>query len=99
MQNEPQILIVDDESKSLSLLINHFRGYPYELLYAKNGKEGFEVATSELPDLILMDWAMPVMNGLEATLKLKSQPETHLGFSLCYVLASLLQKSSRKMMR
>ena len=48
----------------------------YELLVAHDGAEGVEVGQSELPDLILMDMSLPVLDGWEATRRLKAAPET-----------------------
>ena len=47
-----------------------------EILSAYNGEEGIEMATRELPDAILMDIRMPVMDGIHATKQLKAVPET-----------------------
>lgn len=75
-EEQAQILIVEDEMNNLNVLMNHFREQSYDILYAKNGAEACEIANEELPDLILMDWAMPIMNGIQATLKLKSEQRT-----------------------
>ena len=48
----------------------------YEVSVAKDGEEGIEKALSEQPDLILMDVMLPLLDGLEATRKLKSLPGT-----------------------
>jgi Response regulator containing a CheY-like receiver domain and an HD-GYP domain len=48
----------------------------YELLVAHDGAEGVKVGQSELPDLILMDMSLPVLDGWEATRRLKAAPET-----------------------
>ena len=56
--------------------MEHFKDHPYDILYGKNGEEGYQIALAEIPDLILMDWTMPVMDGLEATVKLKEHPDT-----------------------
>ena len=48
----------------------------FEVLAAENGERGCEVAASERPDIILMDLEMPIINGWEATRRLKSQPQT-----------------------
>lgn len=71
-----KILVVDDDTKNLNVVITHFQDSPYELLHAPNGKQGCHVAVEELPDLILMDWAMPLMNGIDATLWLKAKTVT-----------------------
>ena len=56
--------------------MEHFKDHPYDILYGKNGEEGYQIALAEIPDLVLMDWTMPVMDGLEATVKLKEHPDT-----------------------
>ena len=76
--DEYQILIVDDDPKQLKILTGHLIEYNpgYQLLIATNGKTGIEIAVRNRPDLILMDWEMPVLNGLEAIIQLKSFEET-----------------------
>ena len=48
----------------------------YDVVIAVNGQEGIEMAASEKPDLILMDMSLPVLDGWEATRKLKADPAT-----------------------
>ena len=67
-----KILVVDDDLTTLTIVLNNFSNDAYEVMYAPNGLEGFEVAQKEVPDLIIMDWDMPLMNGMEAIQKLKS---------------------------
>lgn len=69
---EVKILVVDDEIENLKVVIEYFRNEPFRIMYAPNGQAGYEVAIQEHPDIILMDWAMPVMNGIQTTLKIKS---------------------------
>src|SRR3954451_10264590 len=48
----------------------------FEVLTAENGEQGYETAVAEQPDIILMDLEMPIVDGWEATRRLKSNPET-----------------------
>jgi CheY-like chemotaxis protein len=48
----------------------------FEVLTAENGERGCEVAASEQPDIILMDLEMPIIDGWEATRRLKGNPQT-----------------------
>jgi len=75
---EYQILIVDDDPNQLKILTGHLIEYNsnYKLLIATNGKSGYEIAVRNTPDLILMDWEMPVMNGIETIKMLKENPAT-----------------------
>ena len=76
--DECQILIVDDDPKQLKILTGHLIDHnpPYKLLIATNGKAGYEIAIKNKPDLILMDWEMPVMNGVDTIRMLKENDET-----------------------
>ncbi len=69
-----KILIVEDEEallKILQLLLEN----TYDITVTMNGKQGLEMATSQRPDLILMDIMMPEMDGLEVLRRLKEDPE------------------------
>ena len=68
--------MVDDEVKNLQIVITHFENSPYELLHAPNGEVGCNIALEEFPDLILMDWAMPIRNGIDSILWLKAKTKT-----------------------
>jgi DNA-binding response OmpR family regulator len=76
--NEYLILIVDDDPKQLKILTGNLIEYipGLKLLIATNGKSGIDIAIRNRPDLILMDWEMPVMNGLDAIKLLKATDET-----------------------
>ena len=71
-----KILVVDDLEQNRMLLNDVLRYFGYEVVEAANGKEGIKVAREELPDLILMDMNMPVMDGYTALQLLRSDPLT-----------------------
>ena len=70
-----QLLIIEDNKELLQTYIDLFEN-TYTLLTAENGNDGYELALSHLPDLIISDVMMPIMNGYELTDKLKSSLET-----------------------
>jgi len=69
-----KILVVDDAEFNRDLIIQ-LLGDEYEILVAVDGADGVEKAEQERPDLILMDLGMPVMDGWEATRKIKANSE------------------------
>ena len=72
----PKVLLVEDNEESRDGLARRLRRKGYETLLAVDGQQGVEVARAEMPDLILMDMSLPVLDGWEATRKLKAAPET-----------------------
>ena len=70
-----KILIVEDNQKNLKLFSILIKSQGFEVITAENGKIGIERAVSNLPDLILMDIQMPIMDGIVALKELKSIPE------------------------
>jgi CheY-like chemotaxis protein len=64
----------DDNVYMLKMRLELLDGY--EVLAAEDGEKGCEMAASERPDLILMDLEMPVIDGWEATRRLKGSPQT-----------------------
>ncbi len=69
-----RILIVDDNQVNLRMMLRMFSVVGPEIRVAKNGKQAIEETKSFNPELILMDMRMPVMDGIEATRKLRDIP-------------------------
>jgi CheY-like chemotaxis protein len=72
-----RILYVEDNEDNVYMLKMRLElTDEFEVLVAEDGEKGCKVATAEQPDLILMDLEMPVVDGWEATRRLKGNPET-----------------------
>ena len=71
------ILIVDDDLDLCYILQTVFTRLGYDSVLAVNGREAVDLATSQLPDLILMDIMLPVMDGLQATRLIRENSNTH----------------------
>ena len=72
----PRILVVDDDPNSRKIIELMLLSQGYSLLFAENGREAVTRASESIPDLILMDVLMPIMNGHEATRQIKADPRT-----------------------
>lgn len=69
-----RVLVVEDNRDNLMLINDLLAMLRYEVITAFNGVEGVEKATTELPDLILMDLSLPEMDGWTATKTIKANP-------------------------
>lgn len=76
MGKKEKILVVDDEEQNVKLLKTILIAEGYDVESAANGQEAVEKSRSYLPDLILLDILMPIMNGFEACKTLKEDPDT-----------------------
>ena len=73
-----KILYVEDNDDNVYMLKMRLELLgEFEVLAAENGEKGCEIALRERPDIILMDLEMPVIDGWEATRRLKGNPQTH----------------------
>ena len=72
----PKLLYVEDNEMNRDMLSRRLARRGHEVLLAVDGEQGIARATAEKPDLILMDMSLPVMDGWEATRRLKAAPET-----------------------
>jgi two-component system, cell cycle response regulator DivK len=71
-----KILIVEDNEMNLDMLTRRLTRRGYDVISATDGVEGLQLASYELPDLVLMDMSLPKMDGWEATRHLKANRET-----------------------
>jgi CheY-like chemotaxis protein len=71
-----RILLVEDNEMNRDMLSRRLQRRGHEILIAPDGEEGVRVASSQRPDLILMDMSLPVVDGWQATRQLKSDPAT-----------------------
>lgn len=70
------ILLVEDNELNRDMLSRRLERRNYHVLIAVDGKQGVQMAKSEVPDLILMDMSLPVLDGWEATRLIKAAAET-----------------------
>jgi CheY-like chemotaxis protein len=71
-----KILLVEDNEMNRDMLSRRLERKNYKVVIAVDGAEGVAKAQAESPDLILMDISLPVLDGREATRRLKATPET-----------------------
>jgi two-component system, cell cycle response regulator DivK len=71
-----RILLVEDNEMNRDMLSRRLLRRGFEVLLAENGQSGVELTVSERPDLILMDMSLPIMDGWEATRRIKADPAT-----------------------
>ncbi len=76
MNAAKSILIADDDHENLELILSFLDQDFADVYYAPNGKVAVEIAKQKKPNIIIMDWQMPVMSGLEALKLLIADPET-----------------------
>ncbi len=70
------ILLVEDNEMNRDMLSRRLERRGYRVSVAIDGEQGVTMARTELPDLIIMDMSLPVIDGWEATRQLKTLPET-----------------------
>ena len=71
-----KILYVEDNDDNIYMITRRLSRHGYEVIVAKDGEEGMAMVRSETPALILMDLDLPVLDGWEATRRLKASDET-----------------------
>ena len=74
--SDKTVLYVEDNEYNLKIVRQLLARTAYKLIEAKDGESGVETALRELPDLILMDIQLPKLSGLDATRRLRADPQT-----------------------
>jgi two-component system cell cycle response regulator DivK len=72
----PKVLIVEDNEMNRDMLSRRLERKGYEIVMAFDGEAGVRMAQSENPDIILMDMSLPIIDGWEATRRVKADPAT-----------------------
>ncbi|HEY8725965.1 MAG TPA: response regulator [Gaiellaceae bacterium] len=75
-RTEPLVLVADDEEDIRALVAFRLERAGYEVITAADGAEALTLATTRLPDLVVLDMMMPKATGLEVTRSLRGQDET-----------------------
>jgi CheY-like chemotaxis protein len=72
----PKILLVEDNEMNRDMLSRRLERKGFTVVIAVDGEAGVEMAKTEQPELVLMDMSLPVLDGWEATRRIKASPET-----------------------
>jgi two-component system, cell cycle response regulator DivK len=72
----PRLLLVEDNEMNRDMLSRRLQRKGYDIVIATDGQQGLDLARGQTPDLILMDMSLPVVNGWEATRRLKADDAT-----------------------
>ena len=91
------ILVVEDDEMNRDMIARHLKWAGYQVIAAKNGVEAVASAEAEAIDLILMDMGLPLMNGWQATSRLKTTPKTQ-GIPVIALTAYAMSDDKRKAM-
>ena len=73
---ELTILVCDDEPHIVHVVSTKLRNAGFEIITAADGEEAFEAASAAPPDLVITDYQMPLLSGLELCAKLRAEPRT-----------------------
>lgn len=74
-EKKPKVLIVDDEPFNVDYLAQQLEDLSYQLVTASNGQEALDKIQSDLPDLVLLDLMMPVLDGFAVLAQMKDSPD------------------------
>jgi two-component system phosphate regulon response regulator PhoB len=75
-KDQPRVLVVEDEPAQLEILAYNLESDGFLVSRARDGEEALLLIREDVPDVIVMDWMMPHLSGIEVCRRLKSNPET-----------------------
>lgn len=87
-----QVLVVDDSPVYRKLVEHALEGGPYFLLFAKSGREALELYARYLPGIVITDWMMPDLSGLDLCQRLRA--DVHRGYTYIILLTSIAEKDN-----
>jgi CheY-like chemotaxis protein len=90
-----RVLLAEDNEMNRDMLSRRLIRRGYTVLLAEDGQKAVEMAAAEAPDLILMDMSLPIMDGWEATRRIKAEPETS-GIPVIALTAHAMQGDREK---
>ena len=90
-----RVLLAEDNEMNRDMLSRRLIRRGYTVLIAEDGQKAVEMATSESPDLILMDMSLPIIDGWEATRRIKAEPATS-GIPVIALTAHAMQGDREK---
>ena len=76
MATQPHVLIVEDEAAQREVLAYNLEAEGFRVTRAENGEEGLICVEEDTPDVIVLDWMMPHLSGIEVCRRIKIRPET-----------------------
>ena len=76
MAQKPLVLVIEDEAAQREVLLYNIEAAGYEAIWADNGEDGVLSAQENNPDVIVVDWMMPNLSGIEVCRQLRANPET-----------------------
>src|ERR1700685_378932 len=87
-----QVLVVDDSPVYRKLVEHAMEVEPYSLLFAKSGHEALELYARHLPAIVITDWMMPDISGLDLCQRLRA--DVHRGYTYIILLTSIAEKNN-----
>lgn len=91
--SEPKIMIVEDDEDLQVLYGLYLQGENFQIVRAFNGKQALDIVEKEKPDLIILDMIMPIMDGEEFFIKLRTEKK----MNTQVIIASVNEKISKKL--